>query len=239
MNLLERYIFRRTFVVSMITLAATTLMVLVTQVLLYVNLLTASGQALLAFFALAATLVLVARATMSDSQAGLYAAGLIMTKAVLFLPQFVVVIAFPSMSKQGANRRMHLYSLGVVLVIGLVTVVGTALFSGLAVVFIGGPEYADLQSRLWVFAVLGTLLAMIQLLIYNIVARQRQRTVLLIWAALVALLVAAPFLDTLDTLLTTVVAIDSALFALLLVRSLAPSYHQPAPPPTKETARAV
>ena len=57
MNLLERYIFRRTFALSLITLAATTLMVLVTQVLLYVNLLTASGQALLAFFALAATLI--------------------------------------------------------------------------------------------------------------------------------------------------------------------------------------
>jgi len=198
-----------------------------------------NSHALLAFFALSNVDVLVARSVLSAHGAGLYAAGVIVVKAVLFLPQFVVVIAFPSMSKQGANRRMHLYSLGVVLVIGLVTVVGTALFSGLAVVFIGGPEYADLQSRLWVFAVLGTLLAMIQLLIYNIVARQRQRTVLLIWAALVALLVAAPFLDTLDTLLTTVVAIDSALFALLLVRSLAPSYHQPAPPPTKETARAV
>jgi lipopolysaccharide export system permease protein len=57
MKLLERYIFRRTFVLTVITLAATTLMVLVTQVLLYVNLLTASGQALLSFFALAATLV--------------------------------------------------------------------------------------------------------------------------------------------------------------------------------------
>ena len=31
-------------------------------------------------------------------QAGLYAGGLILTKAVLFLPQFVVVVAFPSMS---------------------------------------------------------------------------------------------------------------------------------------------
>ena len=57
MNLLERYIFRRTFALSMITQAATTMMVLVTQVLLYVNLLTASGQALLSFFALAGTLI--------------------------------------------------------------------------------------------------------------------------------------------------------------------------------------
>lgn len=57
MNLLERYIFRRTLGLSLMTLTATTMMVLVTQVLLYVNVLTASGQALMTFFALAATLI--------------------------------------------------------------------------------------------------------------------------------------------------------------------------------------
>jgi lipopolysaccharide export system permease protein len=57
MNLLERYIFRRTFMLSVVALSATTLMVLVTQVLLYVNLLTTSGQALITFFTLAATLI--------------------------------------------------------------------------------------------------------------------------------------------------------------------------------------
>ena len=57
MNLLERYIFRRTLSLSLMTLSATTVMVLITQVLIYVNLLTASGQALLTFFALAATLI--------------------------------------------------------------------------------------------------------------------------------------------------------------------------------------
>lgn len=57
MNLIERYIFQRTLALSLITLFATTAMVLVTQVLLYVNLLTASGQALLTFLSLAATLI--------------------------------------------------------------------------------------------------------------------------------------------------------------------------------------
>jgi len=57
MNLLERYIFRRTLTLSLMTLSATTVMVLITQVLIYVNLLTASGQALLTFFALSATLI--------------------------------------------------------------------------------------------------------------------------------------------------------------------------------------
>jgi lipopolysaccharide export system permease protein len=57
MNLLERYIFRRTLSLSLVTLSATTVMVLITQVLIYVNLLTASGQALVTFFTLAATLI--------------------------------------------------------------------------------------------------------------------------------------------------------------------------------------
>ena len=57
MNLLERYIFRRTLTLSLMTLSATTVMVLITQVLIYVNLLTASGQALITFFTLSATLI--------------------------------------------------------------------------------------------------------------------------------------------------------------------------------------
>jgi lipopolysaccharide export system permease protein len=57
MNLLERYIFRRTLTLSLITLVATTMMVLVTQVLIYVNVLTTSGQALAGFFELAGTLI--------------------------------------------------------------------------------------------------------------------------------------------------------------------------------------
>ena len=187
-----------------------------------------NSHALLAFFALSNADVIIARSTLDEHQAGLYAGGLILAKAVLFLPQFVVVIAFPSMSRHDAGRRMHLISLGAVLVIGVVTVLGVLVLSALAVVFIGGHEYADLQHRLWAFAALGTLLAMLQLLIYNIVARQRQRTVLLVWVALAALLAAAPLIGSLTALITVVLLVDSALFLVLLARSLAPSYARPA-----------
>jgi O-antigen/teichoic acid export membrane protein len=189
-----------------------------------------NSHALLAFFALSNADVIIARSSLDEHQAGLYAAGLILSKAVLFLPQFIVVIAFPSMAKQGAGRQMHLVSLAAVLGIGAVTTLGVALLSPLAVVFVGGPEYADLQDRLWVFAALGTLLAMLQLMVYNIVARQRQRTVLLVWAALAVLVVAANSVDSLASLLTVVVCIDAALFVVLLVRSLMPSYHRTQPP---------
>lgn len=56
MNLIERYIFKRTLSLSMTSLFATTFIVLTTQVLLFVNVLTQSGQALSAFLNLALTL---------------------------------------------------------------------------------------------------------------------------------------------------------------------------------------
>jgi O-antigen/teichoic acid export membrane protein len=189
-----------------------------------------NSHALLAFFALSNADVVIARSTLSEHQAGLYAGGLILAKAVLFLPQFVVVIAFPSMAKRDAGKQMHLLSLGAVLAIGAVTVAGVAALSGLAVVFIGGPEYAELQGRLWMFAVLGTLLALLQLMVYNIVARQRQRAVLLVWAALAVLALVTPLLGSVTVLLSVVVGVDSVLFLVLLVRSLTPSYGGPTEP---------
>ena len=134
-----------------------------------------NSQALFAFFALSNADVIVARNVLSDHDAGLYAGGLILTKAVLFLPQFVVVIVFPAMSGAQSARRLNLAALGVVLAIGAATVAGTALLPDLAVAFVGGPEYAEIRDLLWLFAALGTVLAMLQLMVYNVVARQRLR----------------------------------------------------------------
>ena len=61
-----------------------------------------------------------------------------------------------------------------------------------------GRSTPSSQGQLWAFALLGTLLAMLQLMIYNIVARQRQRTVLLVWVAFLALYASTPFVNSLD-----------------------------------------
>lgn len=187
-----------------------------------------NSHALLAFFALSNVDVVVARSVLDEREAGLYAGGLILTKAVLFLPQFVVVIVFPAMSSSGTARRINLIALGLVLAIGSATVAGTAVLSELAVIFIGGPAYDAIQGSLWLFAALGTLLAMLQLMVYNVVARQRQRRVLVLWAGLVAVLVGGAVAGGVDALVVTVLTIDALVFAVLLLRAGSRSSRPPA-----------
>ena len=179
-----------------------------------------NSQALFAFFALSNADVIVARNTLSDHDAGLYAGGLILTKAVLFLPQFVVVLAFPAMSSASERRRALTRSLALVGVLGVVATAGAWLLSGLALVFVGGQEYAEIQSRLWLFAVLGTVLAMLQLLVYSVLARQGQRSVYLVWGGLVALVGLGLTVSTLDGLIAVVLSVDITLLVLLTLVSL-------------------
>ena len=178
-----------------------------------------NSHALLAFFALSNADVVIARLVLDDYQSGLYAGGLILAKAVLFLPQFVVVIAFPAMSAVGARRNMHLAALAMVLGIGCLATGGARLLSDLAIVFIGGAAYADLEPVVWAFAAIGTLLAMIQLMVYSIVARQHRTAVFVLWAGLVGLLSVAPIVDSVSDLLTGVVVVEVGVLAVLLIVS--------------------
>lgn len=180
----------------------------------------AASVALLAFFVLSNLDIVVARNVLDDREAGLYAAGLILAKAVLFLPQFVVVVAFPAMSTPAQRRRALVRSLTLVALLGAGCTLAAWLLSGVAMVFVGGAEYADVESRLWVFAVLGTLLAMLQLLVYSVLARRGTRTTYLVWLAVVGLVALSSQVEHLGSLAATVVAVDGALFLALLLISL-------------------
>ena len=61
--------------------------------------------------------MILARSTLDAHDAGLYAGGLILAKAMLFLPQFVVVVAFPAMATaedaQGRMSRSHPFVAGI------------------------------------------------------------------------------------------------------------------------------
>jgi O-antigen/teichoic acid export membrane protein len=149
-------------------------------------------------------------------EAGIYASGLILTKAVLFLPTFVTVMAFPTLARRTGPRHLHLVGLGVVLGIGLAAVVGTLALPRLALAFVGGPAYAAVQPDLWLFAVLGTIIAMIQLLVQTALARAHRHAVWFVWGALATVLVVVPFVATGHALLLLVLAVDTVLLAVLV-----------------------
>lgn len=196
-----------------------------------------NGQALFAFFALSSVDIIVARNVMPDHEAGLYAGGLILTKAMLFLPQFVVIVAFPSMATGGERRRALVVSLSLVAALGTVGTLAAWLLSGIAIRFVGGAKYTEVEPRLWIFAILGTLLSMIQLLVYSVLARQGKRSGYVVWLALVILVGVGLTADSVLGLVTIVVLVDLALLVVLLgvsawfLREGAPAPEEPAVAP--------
>lgn len=176
-----------------------------------------SAVALLAFLALSNLDVVVARSVLDEHDAGLYAGGLIVTKAVLFLPQFAVVILFPSMSTDGESREAVLKGLALLAGLGAACTAATYVLSGLALVFIGGDDYAGVQDQLWLFAVLGGLLSVLQLLVYAGLAKRGRATKYLIASGVVVLVVAGAMADSVLGLALTVAAVDAFVVVLLIV----------------------
>lgn len=187
-----------------------------------------NSHALLAFFALTNADVVLARTMFSDQVSGWYAGGLILAKAVLFLPQFVAVIAFPEMADPAQRRRMELSALGVVLAIGATATAVAWALSRYAVLFVGGAEYSALEPTIWAFAAVGTLWAMEQLMVYSTVARQSRRAVAVIWLGLAVLVVGSQPLSTMTGLLWLVAGVHVAVLGALVVLSQTAHRRRPA-----------
>lgn len=176
----------------------------------------ANSQALLAFFALSNLDVVMARTALGAHDSGLYAGGLILTKAMLFLPQFVVVIAFPSLARVQDRAGTLARSIAFIVCLGALGTLAARLLPDLALIFIGGDDFSEITDALWLFALLGTVLAVLQLLVYSVLARQGRRSSVLVWAALVAMLVTALAADSPTDLVARVLAVDVALLVVLL-----------------------
>jgi uncharacterized membrane protein len=104
--------------------------------------------------------------------------------------------------------------------------------------FTGGAAFAEVEPLLWMFAVLGTLLSLIQLLVYSVLARQGRRSVYAVWVALALVVGLGLATTSLVGLVTVVVLVDLALFLVLLAVS-AYYVREPAPDaPAPVEARA-
>ncbi|MEI8406099.1 MULTISPECIES: polysaccharide biosynthesis protein [unclassified Kribbella] len=147
---------------------------------------------LLAFFAIANADVLFARALLDGRHSGYYAAGVIVAKACLFLPQFVIVIVFPSLASSPGDTVRLRRAIQAVAGLGVCTVLGALILPDLVVAVIGGKDdYAPLGPYTWLFAIAGSAYAVLQLVVYAAIAQQEKRAALLIWFGLIVLAIGA------------------------------------------------
>lgn len=145
-----------------------------------------AGHALIALYALTNIDVLLARSLLPAHAAGLYAAGQLVNRGVFFLPQAVLVAAFPRMvGSSGARARRQ--SVLMVAGLGLAATVGTALLPQLVLAVLAGSQYAEVTEFLWVFALAGAGFAVAQVLLYARLAEHDRGAALLMWAGFVLL----------------------------------------------------
>jgi O-antigen/teichoic acid export membrane protein len=174
-----------------------------------------STTVLLAFFVLSNLDALIARNLLDVNDSGLYASGLILAKAAFFLPQFVSVVLFPDLAR-ATSHHARLRAVSLVALLGALTVAGTAVLPGLALVLVGGDEYGAVRDRLWLFALAGSLLALVYLLVFDALARHEHGILVMIWGAVVALIVAAYGLEVGITGLVLVVIVVTGTLAAVV-----------------------
>jgi len=107
--------------------------------------------------------VLIAKASLSPYDAGLYAAVALIGRAVFFLSWSVATVVFPVVAlrhaKGESGHRVLAGGIIAVLGIGVTCVVGALLFGGPVLGVVLGPAYSGLSGPLAVYALATTLFA--------------------------------------------------------------------------------
>ena len=173
---------------------------------------TAAATVLLGFVALTNADVIVARAVLDPVESGAYGAGAVISKVAFWLPQFVPLVAYARLSRHEHRAVAVRWSLLTVAVLGAVTVGITFAAPDAILRVIAGARYLELAPILWLFALLGALMALAQVTVYAALARRDRLTTVLVWVALVALVALAGTAAT-----VTQVVSRASLVALVLV----------------------
>jgi O-antigen/teichoic acid export membrane protein len=141
---------------------------------------------LFAFYVLSNLDALVARNRLDEHHAGLYAAGLILSKAALMAPSFVGVLLYPRLATDETTASLRL-AVTVVGAVGVVATAATALLPTVALILAGGAQYAEVAHDLWLFTMAGSVWAIVQVLVLDALARRRKGVTLLVWVAVATL----------------------------------------------------
>ncbi len=164
--------------------------------------------------------VLLARVTLDPHGSGWYAAGALVTRAVQFAPQFVVLSAFAALTDAERSAAVLRIAAAKVAAIGLAATLALLAIGPWLVPKVLGHQFAEVGGTAWLFALLGTLLAGNQLLVAQRVARHDEVVAVGVWAAVAVLctvVLLRPGGEVL-TLVSIVVGVNALLAAGLVTR---------------------
>ncbi|MBF6176153.1 polysaccharide biosynthesis protein [Nocardia blacklockiae] len=181
-----------------------------------------AAQVQAALMALSSADLIVARIVLDDADASRYAFGAIATKIAFWLPQAVGVVLYPRMAQPRHSARAVRDALGVLSAIGVIAVAGAAVCAPLAPLF-AGQDYAPIQHWLWLFALDGALLALLQGALLSAIAVDRTAPAAITWAGLAAeiaiMLTVARSLPALIGTATAVAAATTAVIVAVVLRA--------------------
>ncbi|MCA0145146.1 lipopolysaccharide biosynthesis protein [Blastococcus sp. LR1] len=184
-----------------------------------------AAGALLGFAVLLNLDLILARHHLPADASGEYAVAAIITKIAFWLPQGVGVVLLPKLADADGRSRALPLALAAVGGLGAVLTLGTALVGAAALPLIGGAAYGGtLGSATWVFAALGTLLALAQLMLFSGIATADRLATVAVWSAAAVEAVVVQFLAatgrlSLLSLAGTALLVAGALVATGLLRS--------------------
>ena len=152
-----------------------------------------TAQAMLALVLLVNLDLVLARHTLPAGSAGEYALGAIVTKIAYWLPQAVGVLVLPRFAASSGRRRVLPVALLVCGCLDAVVLLVSLVLGPSLLAVIGGARYAGSTMPVWPFALAGSMLALVQILLYARLADGDRRVTVLMWSAVAveALLITA------------------------------------------------
>lgn len=183
-----------------------------------------AAQVQAALMALSSADLIVVRIVLDEPDASRYALGTIATKIAFWLPQAVGVVLYPRMAQPASSGSAVRSALAVLSGVGVCAVLGAALAAPLAPLF-AGRDYAPIEGLLWLFALHGAVLAVLQGALLSAIAVNRTAFAGLAWAGLalevVLMLTLASTVTGLIATAAAVAGVTTAVVAALVIRAAA------------------
>lgn len=181
-----------------------------------------AAQVQAALMALSSADLIVSRIVLGEDDAGRYALGAIAAKIAFWLPQAVGVVLYPRMAQPRHSARAVRSALAVLTGIGALAVAGAAVAAPLAPLF-AGQDYAPIQGLLWLFALNGALLAVLQGALLSAIAADRTAPAAITWIGLAVgvtvMLTCAHSVTSLIVIATATSAVTTLVIAALVLRT--------------------